>query len=1253
MRQSSKPRVVIALMLLNLLAWPAIEAGAVTLTVLSTADSGATTLRQAIITANSTATADTIEFNISGSGVQTITPLTPLPTITQPLTINGYTQPGASPNTLADASNAIILIQIDGASAGATANGLSICAPNSVVRGLSITRFQQRGVAFGTDSTGASCGAGAANGSSIVGSFLGLAPDGSALGNNRGMFDDSSVVVIGGTLPADRNVISSNAITGIAFSNAGATGSSALGNLIGWDPSASEARGNLRGVSLAGSVGGTTIGTASAPNRIANNGTGVDVSGSASGNTTFANDIGPNTNLGMDLCLTASCPDGLTPNDLNDADSGGNALQNFPVLSAVTRTATGLLVSGSLDRPTSGVLTFTIALYASASCDASGNGEGERFLGTFLFPSASGAVQTFSNVAFPTSIPIPIGSKITATATDQASGNTSEFSACFNLDAAASTFVVTSTADTAGASCAANCTLRQALTAANAHAGADLINFNIAGLGVHTISPASALPTLSEPLTIDGYTQPGSSPNTLAEGSDAAIGIEIDASGAAGLSISASNVTLRGLSIIRAPGRAITISAGDNLVIEGCFVGLRADGTTAAGNTGGIDLLGGVGHRIGGALPAQRNLIVGSPSGFAGVRAANVAVHAVEIDGNLIGTDRSGILARGNGIGIVVSNSATDIRVGLNAPNTLRFNEAGLLVGSTSNGVNAYANHISDSSGIGIDLSALVASGDGVTPNDLNDADSGGNGLQNFPVLSASGRVGDGVHVSGTLDVASVFPSIFTIAIYASANCDSSGNGEGARYLGARAFSLSSPSGQSFDFDLPTTVALPVGTQLTATATDDSGNTSEFSTCRALDTPANFVVTKTADTNDGLCDADCSLREAIVAANAAPGADRISFNIPGAGVKTISIATALPSITAALTIDGYTQPGSAVNTAAVGSNAVILIEVLSAGTQLAFDINADDVSVRGFSLTSLNFPVRIGGTIAANNAVVTGNFIGLRANGAVSGNAAGVDLERGLNAVIGGPALADRNVISASGASFASAGNIDLRGLANCSARIQGNYVGTDLAGAGLSGSGQKNGVLARGATSSVLIGGTTPAQFNRFGGNAAAIAVTSTASGIRVAGNEIGGSSGLGIDLIASGAVGDGVTANDLNDADSGANNLQNFPVLTSFGANAGQLLISGSLDVPTATSNADYTIGVYANASCDPSGNGEGELYLGSATVNLSGNSVANEAFQFAIAATPVANGAISVTATDALGNTSEFSPCLLDTLLRNGFE
>jgi CSLREA domain-containing protein len=69
-----------------------------------------------------------------------------------------------------------------------------------------------------------------------------------------------------------------------------------------------------------------------------------------------------------------------------------------------------------------------------------------------------------------------------------------------------------------------------------------------------------------------------------------------------------------------------------------------------------------------------------------------------------------------------------------------------------------------------------------------------------------------------------------------------------------------------------------------------------------------LTVTKTADTNDGACDADCSLREAIVAANAAAGADTIAFNIPGAGPHTIAPASALPTITQPLTIDGFSQP---------------------------------------------------------------------------------------------------------------------------------------------------------------------------------------------------------------------------------------------------------------------------------------------------------------------------------------------------------
>src|SRR5690349_24377722 len=79
--------------------------------------------------------------------------------------------------------------------------------------------------------------------------------------------------------------------------------------------------------------------------------------------------------------------------------------------------------------------------------------------------------------------------------------------------------------------------------------------------------------------------------------------------------------------------------------------------------------------------------------------------------------------------------------------------------------------------------------------------------------------------------------------------------------------------------------------------------------------PAVFTVTGTADTGAG------SLRQAILDANAAPGADTIQFAIPGSGVQTIRPATLFPVITDAVTIDGYTQPGASPNTLTVGTNA--------------------------------------------------------------------------------------------------------------------------------------------------------------------------------------------------------------------------------------------------------------------------------------------------------------------------------------------
>src|SRR5262249_30520141 len=101
-----------------------------TYVVTNTSDSGAGSLRQAILLANSSVNVpNVINFNIAGTGPFTITPATPLSTVTNPLVIDGYTQPGSSPNTLTNGDNAVLQIVLNGT--------LIIDTSNSVVRGLS------------------------------------------------------------------------------------------------------------------------------------------------------------------------------------------------------------------------------------------------------------------------------------------------------------------------------------------------------------------------------------------------------------------------------------------------------------------------------------------------------------------------------------------------------------------------------------------------------------------------------------------------------------------------------------------------------------------------------------------------------------------------------------------------------------------------------------------------------------------------------------------------------------------------------------------------------------------------------------------------------------------------------------------------------------------------------------------------------------------------------------------------------------
>ena len=110
--------------------------------------------------------------------------------------------------------------------------------------------------------------------------------------------------------------------------------------------------------------------------------------------------------------------------------------------------------------------------------------------------------------------------------------------------------------------------------------------------------------------------------------------------------------------------------------------------------------------------------------------------------------------------------------------------------------------------------------------------------------------------------------------------------------------------------------------------------------------------------------------------------------------------------------------------------------------------------------------------------------------------------------------------------------------------------------------------------------------------GNGINLATTAQAStGNRIRGNAIFSNGGLGIDL-----GGNGVTANDNCDSDNGVNRTQNYPILTSANASGGNLTLAGTLN---SAANTAFTVDFYISPACDASGNGEGQTYLGSATV------------------------------------------------------
>ena len=225
------------------------------------------------------------------------------------------------------------------------------------------------------------------------------------------------------------------------------------------------------------------------------------------------------------------------------------------------------------------------------------------------------------------------------------------------------TLVVNSAADPGDGICnAAECTLREAITASNASTGRDVIHFAIPGGGLKTITPLTPLPAVTSPVEIDGYSQPGARANTRAVGNDAVLRIELNGNGAAfeGLVLTAGASAVRGLVIDQFNGNGrgygITLQTGGGTTIAGNWIGVDPTGTMDRANSrGGIYLLNSAGDTIGGTAPADRNVIVGE---------GNTAIYdegtggGHTIQGNYVGTNAAGTMALARG-GIWLVSSGT------------------------------------------------------------------------------------------------------------------------------------------------------------------------------------------------------------------------------------------------------------------------------------------------------------------------------------------------------------------------------------------------------------------------------------------------------------------------------------------------------------------------------------------------------------------------------------------------------------------
>lgn len=748
-------------------------------------------------------------------------------------------------------------------------------------------------------------------------------------------------------------------------------------------------------------------------------------------------------------------------------------------------------------------------------------------------------------------------------------------------------------------------TLAACITEANMRPGYDHIGFNVAGVAPVAVTPFAPLPAIADltgGLFIDGdNTQPG---------------ITID--GAAvpgpgnGFTVTSGGNTIRGLHIINFPGTAITLLGATSTgnMVHGNTIGLDVADVPMPNSTGVRATAGAHDNDIGGPGADQGNVISGNSASAIVIDGTGVPGGASgnRVRGNCIGLDSGRTLPRGNAGNGVLVLAADGTVVGGTSPN-----EGNVIAANGTNGIElsmGSTNTRVEGNRIGID--ALGGPDGNAIDGVLVDASS--NNTIGGVVAAAANLIG--ANLNAGVEVA---------------NAVATGNLVAMNLIGTD----------------------PTGTQIRPNA---------IGVLLGLGADANVV----GGVVDGTGVGNVISGNTLVGVHISGGnLNRVQANVIGLNA---SQGAALANGQGVL-VDGDGQCN-----AIGGSNGGSLECLVAAGHEAEGNVISGNATIG----------VEIWGPLTSAN-LVSFNRIGTNAIGATFGNGQdGVHLTSGAHSN-----LVTDNRVEANGAT-----GVRVSGASTDSNQVRSNVIGTlsnpnlgsgvdvhcgpkgtGIAQNAIQGNGEhgavvrcpgtegttlfdnliefngKTGVRVQdsAAVTFVLnnvirandshgVFATSPlvtVSENQVTANGeAGIATTSLL--VEATRNAIWDNLALGIDLIAGDAQ--GVTPNDAIDADAGANQLQNFPVLMAAVTSGANLVVQGTLDT---AASGDYRVEFFASEACDPSGHGEGGAYLGMAEVST--DATGHASFNATVDALPEGHVIVTATATDAMGNTSEFSACL----------